>query len=388
LAPPVQPMVIWFGRVGDMIMLTALLEILHRRFGRACRVIGAGAWSQEIYEGQPDVAETLWLRRYTPFALDLRWWRTVWKLRRGRRDPVYVCETDPRKLASIRRLLRFGHVEPARCVFLLDEPTALAQVHWVDRLVSLGRLTPAALPESDYPFPVPPPRCAPRLVVSDRARTAGDEWLRKHDVRDRPLVLLQPGNRRTMRGRSLRIKESDDRFWPVDRWASLIHRIHESLPEARIALCGAPREDVLLGWIESAAALPEILLRGLPFPGLFALCARAHSMISIDTGTAHAAAALGTPLVVLFGSAPAARPSSEWAAFRSCRASTSCRWRRSSRPGAGCSGAQQAQPLLPDCAQVKARIRAGLRPGTAAPVANALDVGIEEPRGRREPRGA
>ena len=68
-ASPVQPVVIWFGRVGDMIMLTALLEILHRRFGRACRVIGAGAWSQEIYEGQPDVAETLWLRRYTPLAV-------------------------------------------------------------------------------------------------------------------------------------------------------------------------------------------------------------------------------------------------------------------------------------------------------------------------------
>ena len=41
-AHPLQPIVIWFGRVGDMIMLTALLEILHRRFGRACRVIGAG----------------------------------------------------------------------------------------------------------------------------------------------------------------------------------------------------------------------------------------------------------------------------------------------------------------------------------------------------------
>jgi heptosyltransferase-2/heptosyltransferase-3 len=323
----VQPIVIWFGRVGDMIMLTALLEILHRRYGRACRVIGAGAWSQEIYEGQPDVAETLWLRRYTPYALDLRWWRTVWKLRRGRRDPVYVCETDPRKLAGIRRLLRYGRVERTRCVFLTDEPTALAQVHWVDRLVALGRLTPPALHDSGYPSVdcqphsgSPPPqaslmsaakgvecRCAPRLLVSSTARAAGDEWARKHDVRDRPLVLLQPGNRRTMRGRSLHIKESDDRFWPVDRWASLIHWIHERLPEARIVLCGAPREEVLLGWIESAAALPQIVLRGMPFPGLFALCARAHSMISIDTGTAHAAAALGTPLVVLFGSTPPAQ---------------------------------------------------------------------------------
>ena len=93
---PLQPIVIWFGRVGDMIMLTALLEILHRRFGRACRVIAAGAWSREIYAGQPDVAETLWLHRYMPFALDPRWWATVWKLLRTGQDPVYVCETDPR----------------------------------------------------------------------------------------------------------------------------------------------------------------------------------------------------------------------------------------------------------------------------------------------------
>jgi hypothetical protein len=33
----------------------------------------------------------------------------------------------------------------------------------------------------------------------------------------------------------------------------------------------------------------------------FAFCAAAHSMISVDTGPAHAAAALSLPLVVLYG---------------------------------------------------------------------------------------
>jgi ADP-heptose:LPS heptosyltransferase len=33
----------------------------------------------------------------------------------------------------------------------------------------------------------------------------------------------------------------------------------------------------------------------------FALCESAHSMVSVDTGPAHAAAALGLPLVVLYG---------------------------------------------------------------------------------------
>jgi heptosyltransferase-2/heptosyltransferase-3 len=40
---------------------------------------------------------------------------------------------------------------------------------------------------------------------------------------------------------------------------------------------------------------------------LLALCASAHSMISVDTGPAHAAAALGLPLVVLFGGQPQAQ---------------------------------------------------------------------------------
>ena len=55
-APPVQPIVIWFGRVGDMILLSALLGALHRRYGRPCHLIGAGAWTAELYASHSDVA--------------------------------------------------------------------------------------------------------------------------------------------------------------------------------------------------------------------------------------------------------------------------------------------------------------------------------------------
>ena len=87
-APTLQPIVIWFGRVGDMILLSALLEILHRRFGRPCLVVGAGEWTAQIYEQHPDVAGVLWVRRYTPFLLDARWWQAVRTLARHRHDPV------------------------------------------------------------------------------------------------------------------------------------------------------------------------------------------------------------------------------------------------------------------------------------------------------------
>src|SRR6202011_2088796 len=180
-APPVQPIVIWFGRVGDLILLSALLEVLHRRFGSPCHLIGAGSWLTELYAAHGDVARVSCLHRYTAWVFDPAWWRTLRALRARRADPVYVCETDPRKLARIRRLLWFSGTEPVRCVFIAPESSPdgkIASTHWVDRLVSFGRLTPAAFNAADYPWPAaPPPRCAPRLEVSATARAECAAWL-------------------------------------------------------------------------------------------------------------------------------------------------------------------------------------------------------------------
>jgi ADP-heptose:LPS heptosyltransferase len=60
---PMEPIVIWFGRVGDMILLSALLDILHRRYGGACHVIGAGSWTAQLYAAHRDVARISCLRR-------------------------------------------------------------------------------------------------------------------------------------------------------------------------------------------------------------------------------------------------------------------------------------------------------------------------------------
>ena len=390
-APPLQPIVIWFGRVGDMILLSALLEILHRRYGSACHLIGAGAFPAQIYAVHRDVARVTTLHRYTVFLFDGAWWRAWRALRASRNEPVYVCEYDPRKLTRIRRLLRLSGVDAARCLFITrtaclsprgdiprgeapaqgepalprspdsapshrgDTPASLespspptsyaapshrgdtsaslsnvSPSHWVDRLVCFGRLTPPAFAAADYPWveapsnsdgsppqapgiaatkgPVPPPRCAPRLEVSEAARAECAQWIEAQRWSGRPLVLVQPGNRRTMRGRKLRLSAEDDKAWPIERWAALLQKIHARMPQAVIVLCGAPREALLLSWILAAAPLPAVAAAELPLPRLLALCARAHSMISVDTGPAHAAAALSLPLVVMFG----AHSPAEW----------------------------------------------------------------------------
>jgi heptosyltransferase-2/heptosyltransferase-3 len=297
---PLQPIVIWFGRVGDMILLSTLLGILHRRYGSPCQLIGAGSWPAELYAVHADVARISCLHRYTAFPIDPAWWRTLVALRARRNSPVYVCEFDTPKLARIQRLLDLSGTAAARCLYITRE-ASYHERHWIDRLVSFGHLTPPAFNPADYPWPSPAPPLAPHLEVSPEARRACAGWLEAAGLGARPLILVQPGNRRTMRGRRLRLGEDDDKAWPLERWAALLQGVHEQMPEARIILCGAPRESLLLEWIAHATRLPEVVAAELSLPRLLALCERAHSMISVDTGPAHAAAALSLPLVVLFG---------------------------------------------------------------------------------------
>jgi ADP-heptose:LPS heptosyltransferase len=308
-APPLQPIVIWFGRVGDMILLSALLEILHSRYGIACHVIGAGRAAAELYAAHGDVGRVSYLHRYTAFLFDPAWWRTLRALRRSRGAPVYVCEYDPRKLARVRRLLKWSGISESRCLYLTRTACLdTSSTHWIDRLVCFGRLTPPAFESSDYPWPSPPPLCAPRLEASAAARAECAQWIEAQGWSGRPLVLVQPGNRRTMRGRKLRLSAADDKSWPIERWSELLRRVSAHMPQALIVLCGAPRESLLLEWILAATPLPAVTAAELPLTRLLALCARAHSMISVDTGPAHAAAALSLPLVVMFG----AHSQQEW----------------------------------------------------------------------------
>jgi len=302
---PLSPIVIRFGRLGDMIMLTAVLHLLRRRYGKRCLVLGAGAWNAGIFPHQRDV-ERIWsFPRHTPFVLTLTWLRVLWVLHRTAPGPIYVCERHPRQLVRVRRLLAWSGIDPARCLFVTEMPPEENE-HWVDRFLRFGRLTPRALRATDYPPPPEECRPAPSLSVADEEQAEIDAWINAQGGSGKRLVLVQPGNFRSMSQgrRRRRRRKSDDKAWPIENWVQLLEKICARLPDALIVLCGAPPEAAMLQQIQTAARRPEVLVAALPLRPFFALCVRAHSMVSVDTGPAHAAAALGLPLVVIFGAEP------------------------------------------------------------------------------------
>ncbi len=285
-----------------MVMLTALLALLHQRYGRPCQLLAAGPWNAPLFTGHADVARLWPLPRHAPMALSADSWRAARMLRRCAPGPVYVAEYQPRQVRRIRRLLALAGIDAARCLFLPEDGAA---THWVERLVAFGHATPAALPAPAYPAGAGPWR--PHLAVQPADIAGIEEWLARHACAARALILIQPGNFRTFSRRREAYRGADDKAWPLERWVRLLESLHAQRPDCRVLLCGAPAEAELLQELAGAAALEAVVAAALPLRPFMALCLRAHSMISIDTGPAHVAAALGVPLVVLYGAENPAR---------------------------------------------------------------------------------
>lgn len=282
-----------------MIMLTRLLNLLRLRYGSPCQVIGTGSWTPDIYVGNPDVSDVWSFHRHLPFPFE-RSWRPVRRaLLETSPGPIYICERHYRQLPRIRRMLWLSGVDPARCVYMKDP----GPHHLIDSLMELGTRTPPLLRAEAYPVPDLESVDGPRLHVLAADKAVRERRIAANSWSGHPLILIQPGNHRTMslRRSRWRRRNLDDKWWPLERWAELLQRIHAWRSDAVLILHGAREEMPMLEEIRALARVPNTELVSSSLRELFALAAVAHSMISVDTGPAHAAAALGVPLVVLYG---------------------------------------------------------------------------------------
>ncbi len=88
--------------------------------------------------------------------------------------------------------------------------------------------------------------------------------------------------------------------WPADRFGLLAAAIRDRLDLRSVVLWG-PGEKALASDVVDASTGAAELSPSTSITDLFALARRARVMVSGDTGPLHIAAAVGTPLVALFG---------------------------------------------------------------------------------------
>lgn len=296
-----HPIVIHLGRLGDTVLLDCLLQRLHAKYRRPCVLIGAAPWSHTVYRHAPHVHSVWCLDRHTPLLLDQAWWRALRMLRQSDYCPLYICEIEPRRLARIRWMLKLAGIADERCVYLPCDPDP-RHVHWADRLAAFAQHVPTAFANQLTPGRTVTDPSAPCLAVSEQDRSDCVDWLKTRGLSNRQLILVQPGNRKTMRSPWRRAAADDPKSWPIEYWGELVRHLRSRQPDAHILLCGVRQEATLLRQIhDETDASAQVHVVHPDLRQLFALCEQALCMVSVDTGPAHVAAAFGLPLLVLFG---------------------------------------------------------------------------------------
>lgn len=102
-------------------------------------------------------------------------------------------------------------------------------------------------------------------------------------------------------GRTRTPSQTRLRSWPPDRFAEVVRWLVEQRG-ARVVLTGSADDRQLTRYIARAARVPCMDLAGqLSLLELAALIGRLNAYLTVDTGPAHMAAALGIPLVTLWG---------------------------------------------------------------------------------------
>jgi ADP-heptose:LPS heptosyltransferase len=303
-APCERPLAVRCGAFGDMVLLTALIRVLHARFRSPVDIVTSGPWSEPLLRGQPGVGEIWSVRsRKTPYWLSTDQRRVVRHLRARGAGPTWFCDGSD----AARPLLARAGIPEEFIVDVKNHPL-LPGEHATEQWRRLAQIMPAALAaqspaeSGDAALAAVTPGCY--LQVGEAQRIDLEAWLRVRGLSAAPLILVQIGNKRTMR-RGLRRLAVNHKYWPNEHWAEVLRQARLRCPDHTIVLLGTGPEYALN---QEVAALTNIArlynaADDLPIPRLVALLARAAGLITVDSGPAHAAAAVGCPQVVLFGKA-------------------------------------------------------------------------------------
>src|SRR5271169_3949767 len=189
-----RPLAVRFGAFGDMVLLTALIRVLHAEFARPVDILTSGPWSEPLLRGQPGVGEIFSVRsRKTPYWLSPDQQRVVRQLRASGSGPTWFCDGN-----DAGRLILTRAGIPDELIVAAHDHDLLPGEHATEQWRRLAQIMPSACAGSyRADLSAVPPGCYLQVNAAQRADL--NAWLRARDLAEPPLILVQIGNKRTMR---------------------------------------------------------------------------------------------------------------------------------------------------------------------------------------------
>ena len=277
--------------LGDVIQALPVLRLLKLHFPHSEIFWWIDSALAPLIQGDPDLAGVVRFERK-------RWgkpqhcpemFRSIRRLRAQKFDLVIDLQCLARSgafawLARGNFLVGLDEVrEGARGFYDLAVPRKSFLTHAVDWYLAV--LPPLGVPVHKN-FVWLPER--PAIAAEVKRKWFGDNS--KFKIQNSKLILLQPGARWM------------NKRWPVENFSELVRRLGKKFPAARFAIIGG-KDEKLLGEI-IAGADPERCLNLCGQTSLLEMIEwlrLGDLLVTNDTGPMHVAAALGKPLVALFG---------------------------------------------------------------------------------------
>lgn len=280
------------GAIGDTVMATPLARAIRRTYPDAYLVFLCARSACDVVRYNPHVDEIIPLAaRHLPAWLSLEKARIARRLAELRLDAMVVLESHPSFTELARhsratRIISYGALPGVPGAELAHFDPAKHSIENNLRAAEGLGVRPAGL-EMELHYP---------KEFDDRMR----ERLRLAGVPEGARVV---GIHAGWGGRKHSVEQTRLKSWPPDRFARIARSIVTG-EEAHVILTGAPVDRPLTEFIARESGVPCLNLAGeLSLLELAALIRRLDLYVSIDSGPAHMAAALGTPLVALWGPA-------------------------------------------------------------------------------------
>lgn len=286
MSVPSRVLIVRLGAMGDIVHALPLLASFRRAWPAAEADWLVDRRHAALLDLVPGLASRIVVD--TRVVLGERGWAATIRRLRARRYDVVVDAQGLIKSALLARstgaspIVGFarGHVREAAAAWaytIAVDPSPAR--HVVERNLALARA--AGVPEPVRLFPLQVP--TPGIALRDALAALGDGF-----------AILNPG------------AAWPNKRWPPDRFAALATGVHRATGLRALVLWG-PGEEALARGIADASAGAAVAAPPTSLPDLVAVVARARVLVAGDTGPLHIAAALGTPVVGIFGPTDPAR---------------------------------------------------------------------------------
>ena len=267
--------------IGDVLLATPTLHAIKAAQPDVRVTMMVNRGTEDVLSGNQDVDEIMVLDKGSLAAQS----RIIAGLRSRRFDTV-IDLTDGDRSAFLSWIsgapVRIGfndeHRWRGKCYTEVVLPVPGVQ-HRIDR--DLAALNSLGIHASEK---------TPRLCLTGEDNARADQLFDRLGIRrDRRIIIIQPGARYWFKA------------WPHERFAELADRLASDYG-CQVLIGGSRDEEALAQRIHEAAKSRPISMAGQATLKQFAaITKRAALFVGNDSGAMHIAAAVGTPMVALFG---------------------------------------------------------------------------------------